>query len=368
MHAPFHKTGLIEDMLGEVLRQAEQHPHRRSEILGQAALGLAARAQRPQHRAVAPQLRQLAEQLAAAALEPLPALDTPATLDDFYELLQERSEGHQEQADDIDVIARAEEIHNERVAAHGAARVSIAPLSWGKGATLGRTGTFKFNPTSDEMAQGLKQSGTLAFWQGEPHEAQAITVDLAPPVDFVPTPLLSLPSGPAPGPDTSSRGYGVVAYGSDGAITQVKFDAGFGARFTVVGSYVSIVAGMDSPLSGALSGTLSYTASIGAFAAPSAAPVFLTEYIDLLGNGGTTAPFQRPMHATQILPILTDATAGNAVLRFYGQGGTTLLYQFAYPIGQLLNPLPLPAEAQYLTLTNGTGGVANFRVPFQLSL
>jgi hypothetical protein len=38
--------------------------------------------------------------------------------------------------------------------------------------------------------------------------------------------------------DTSSRPYGIVSYGSDGAITKVKFDIGLGTRFTVTGSYV----------------------------------------------------------------------------------------------------------------------------------
>lgn len=349
------------------LEQAARDPARRSQILGDTALGLVAQSQSPRHAKEAQVLRALAERIALAAMASSHQMD-PATLDDFEETLEEHDAAHAQFVEDLDVRAHADDLHDAKIAQHGA-RVSIAPITWGKGATLGRTGRFKYGASSNDVKSNICQSATLAYWQGEPHEAQAITVDLAPPVDYVPTPLLELPAlSPLPRVDTSSRPYGIVSYGSDGAVTRVKFDAGFGARLTVTGSYVSVVAGMDPPATRTLPGTMSLTCSIGAFASPSTAPVFVTEYIDQLDSDEYSAPIQRPMHATQLLPVLSDAVGGVALLQFWGQGAVRLLYQISYPVGQLLLPIPLPSEVQYVSVRNQTGDRANFRIIFQLSL
>lgn len=361
----------IEAELRKALAEAEREPHRRSEILGTTALGLAARSAQPEHAREAPILRQLAEEIAEAAMAELPG---PATRDDFQETLEEFDQAHEQYAGDQDVLARADDLHDLKKTAKHGARVSIAPLSWGAGATLGRTGRFKFAPTQNDIKAQISQAATLAYWQGEPHESQAITIDLAPPADGQPTPFSALPDPSLGGTDVSSRPRGIISFGADGAITKVAVDAGFGARLTVTGNYVAIQLHMDPPMSGADAGVMSFTGSIGAFASPSAAPVFWTAYLDALPNNAITdgrngpSPIQRPSHATHLLPILSSATSGNVLLSFYGQGGLVLLTQFLYPIGQLLLPIPLPSEVQYLTIQNLTGGPANFRVPFQLAL
>lgn len=356
--------------LQAALSRAASDPARRSEILGNTALGLVAKSQRPQHKREAPILRALAERIAEAAMQ-APQLLVPATLDDFEETLEEHDEAHGQFSEDMDVIAHADDLHDEKTAQH-AARVSIAPFSWGKGATLGRTGRFKYGPTSEDVGNNISQVATLAYWQGEPHESQAITVDIAPPAGAEPMPLLALPPSELIG--ASSRPRGFISFGADGAITKVAVDIGFGTRLTVPGNYVAVQVGMDAPRVNANAGIMAFTASIGAFASPSVSPVFYTHYIDDLDAGEITdgtngpPPIQRPAHASQILPILSTATGGSVLLQFYGQTGGRLLHQVIYPIGQFLLPIPLPSEVQYVVLSNNTGELANFRIPFQLAL
>lgn len=356
----------LEAEVQAALQRAAREPHRRSEILGSAALGLAARSQHPRHAREAPVLRALAERIAQAAMV---AEDLgPATRDDFQETLEEFDQAHREFPGDMDVLARADDLHDLKTEGKGK-RVSIAPLSWGAGATLGRSGQFKWDPSQDEIRSNIAQAATLAYWQGEPHEAQAIGVDLAPPANALGNPFTALPDPSLGIPETSARFRGIVSFGSDGAITRVPFDAGFGARFNLTGNYVAIQVAADPPQTGMVAGLMSYACSIGAFASPSVAPLFYTSYIDELPQGDVSAPIQRPVHATQILPILSNLLGGNVLLKFYGQGAQTVLNQFSYPIGQLLNPIPLPAEVQYVTLTNTAAlGAGNFRIPFQLSL
>ena len=365
-----HLPPRLQAQLASALRLAQQQPHRRSAILGQAAMQLAAKAQEPRHAKEAPVLRALADQIAEAAMAHLPR----ATMDDFEEQLQEFDQAHGEFSSDIDVLARADDIHDAKKTERHGKRMSIAPLSWGAGATLGRSGVFKYGPSSDEIKSGVSQASTLAFWQGEPHETQAITVDLAPPTGGRPMPLQALPD-PSGGPvEVSTRPRGLISFGADGAITEVAVDAGFGVRLTVPGNYVTVQLAMDPPRTGAVAGEMKFTGMLGAFAAPSAAPVMYTVFLDDLGDGAITdgvngpPPIQRPSHANYILPILSTATSGNVLLSFYGQGGVQLLAQYIYPLGQILPPIPLSAQVQYIVVENGVGGVADFQIPFQLSL
>lgn len=365
-----HLPPRLQAQLQAALARAAQQPHRRSAILGTTAMQLAAKSQQPRHHKEAPVLRALAAQLAEAAMANLPR----ATMDDFAEQLQEHAEAHSEFSDDLDVEARADDIHDAKKTERHGQRMSIAPLSFGAGATLGRSGVFKYGPSADDVLNNISQAATLAYWQGEPHETQAMTIDLAPPSGGLPMPLQALPD-PSGGPvEVSSRPRGIISFGADGAITQVAVDAGFGTRLTVTGNYVAVQLSMDPPRTGATAGQMKFTGMMGAFASPSVAPVMYTVFLDDLGDGAITdgvngpAPIQRPSHANYILPILSTATSGNVLLSFYGQGGVQLLSQYIYPLGQILPPIPLSAQVQYIVVENAVGGVADFQIPFQLSL
>lgn len=354
----------IRALAREAIDQAAAQPHRRSEILGTTAMQFAGLARDHQHVREAPMLRKLAAHFGAAAMVP----EQPATVDDFEEQLVEQFQAVQEgYQGDLNQIARADAIHDQKQALL-TPRVCIAPGSWGQGATLGRSGTFKFNPSQEDIRQGIAQSGTLAFWQGEPYEAQAITVDVN---------LLEYLGNPS-GTDTGAAGpappeahpFATVVYGSDGNVAEVKFDIGRGTRFTVVGSYVSVLCGMD-PVT-ATSAQMTVGASIGAFAAPSTAPVFLTTY-QALAIDEESSPIKIPAHAVQLFPILTSVSppAGLVRLNFFpvgGAGGVPLAV-LDFPVGTVnASPIPIPGDIGYMTIQNLTGIPARFRLPFQLSM
>ena len=345
----------IQDLTATFLGAAAAHPERAPQIYRRAAETFTGLASDRKNRAVARHLHEVAQEFAEAA-------QRPPTEEDFHDLLRETAQAYEEVGDDpLDLLARRREIHEVR---SPTPRVSIAPASFTEDVTLGRAGIFTYAPSAAEIVNGIKQSDTLAFWQGQKAEAQAVTVDVGLISQNFPLPTVT------PLPTDNARPYGIVEYGSDGNRTSVKFDVGFGVRFTVVGNYVSVMVGMDPPMSGSPAAQLSIGASLGLFAAPSQAPVFLTGYVDDLGVGASTGFIQRPQKAIQLGPIQTDATGGTTTLEFYHiGGGAAPLYRLEYPSGTLsASPIPLAGDVGFLKLINNTGGVANYRLPFQLSL
>lgn len=328
-------------------------------VCREAAATFAGLALDPRNARISRQLQQTAMEFAAAARRPLDR--PPPTVDDFEELLEETAEAYgQVGGHAMDVIARRRELHEERKP--GGPHVSITPESFNTDLPLGRNLTVKFNPTEEEKAVGVIESGTVAFWQGFKHEAQAATVDVA----------MTLPpafTGPGSSDVRSGRPYGIIEYGSDGNRTSAKFDVGLGTRFTVVGNYISVLVGMD-PVPGNTLSSQPYVigGSVGVFAAPSLAPVLLTEYADELANGAT-ATFRRPLRAVQILNLVTSATAGASEIAFFGANGVGFIARLSIPSGTLaLSPIPIPNDVGVITVTNNTGNSANYRLVFQLSL
>ena len=293
----------------------------------------------------------------------------PPTVEDFQDLLQETAEAYEEVggegSDPMDLVARRRELHEER-SPHGPS-VSIAPETFNEDATLGRSVNLKYQPTAAETMNGVKESDTVAFWQGQKKEAQALTVDVG---ALVPQ---RIPPGEDAGAPHSARPFGTVVYGSDGNKISVNFDIGWGVRFTVVGNYVSVLASMAPPQTGRPAGIMTVGGSIGMFAAPSVAPVLFTEYVDELTNTDSSDFIPRPMHAVQLLPLLTDALLGTTQIDFFGFGGgaiaATQLYSIVFPSGTLgMSPIPLAGDVAFITITNNTGVLANYRLPFQLSM
>jgi len=304
------------------------------------------------------QLQRIAMEFASAARRSPD--ETPPTVDDFQELLDETAEAYDQVGGHaMDLIARRRQLH-EQSKSGGGAHVSITPESFNTDLPLGRNVTVKFGPNEEERAVGIVESQTVAFWQGFKHEAQAVTVDVA----------MTLPPAFVGASSTDvreGRPYGVVEYGSDGNKTSAKFDVGLGTRFTVVGNYVSVLVGMDAvPLGSSQSYVIG--GSIGVFAAPSIAPVTLTEYADSLADGAT-AFFKRPLRATRLLAVLTSATAGSSELTFFGANGVNGIYVLTIPSNTLtLSPIPLANDVGAVTIKNNTGDLANYRLVFQLSL
>lgn len=350
-----------KELAAGFLAAAQQNPGGRNAIFRRAAQVFADLASDPRNRRQAAQLQQMAFDFVSAARE-----ERPATISDFENLLRETATAYEQVGDStLDQIARAREVHDEQRSTQS---VSIAPLSFNRDATLGRSQILKWNPSQEEILQGIKESETVAFWQGTKQEAQAITVDVA---------LVSAPPPAEPSdnglPPIDVRPYGIVEYGSDGNRTSVRFDVGAGKRFTVVGNYCSVLVGVDPPFEGARTATISIGASIGTFAAPSPCPTTLTRYIDTLAPNVFSPFIAIPLKAVQLLAVQSNLIAGESLtVRFYsfgGGSGVVSQYDFTVAASVPLPPIvPLTGDVAFVKIRHTGGGPRRFRLPFQLSL
>jgi len=246
--------------------------------------------------------------------------------------------------------------------------VSIAPASFnGSNVTLGRSVQVCFAPTTDQIAQGIQQSQTVAFWQGSRQEAQAMSIDFG--TVLTPVPPQHFGTGP------NARPYAMIQYGSDGNTQNAAtLDLGLGRRITVVGNYISVIVGMDPPVSGELSAVMTLGASIGTFAAPSHAPVFRTLYIDDTDSTSFTDYLAIPLRAVRMYPPMVGNAFGGAFgllqIDFFDVSGhfvTEWKHDYSVDFGVSLQPYVVPPDAFFINLKYSLNN-GNIRVPFELSL
>lgn len=350
---------LVSEYVGRARAAADPVP-----ILRMAAARFGRAATDPKNAHLSDRLNNVAMGFSRAAQRAQPRR---ATVSDFVDLLEETKAAIEEVGDHnaMNIIARRREIHDER--STDAPRVSIAPSSFNEDATLGRSTKIKFAPTQDDLNAGIVQSQTVAFWQGVKREAQAITVDVGlvspPPPDVLNNNVhLVNPQ--------SVRAYTLIEYGSDGNKTTAKCD--INQRLTVVGNYVSVLVGCDPPFDSFPTTDITVGASIGTFAAPSQSPVICTVYVDQLLPGTTSDFIAIPTKAVQLLPFFTNlALAETATIFFFGYGGgsTPLNGLFYKQIENFtMSPFPTGGDLSFFKVHNGGAGLANFRLPFQLSL
>jgi len=344
----------------QFLAAARKNPGNRPEICRRAAYTFMGLAQDPKNVRSQQQLVSIGLQFADAAHH-----ERPPVMDDFNDLLQETMVAYNEVGDDqMDLVARRREIHDERTPPTPGF-TSIAPESFNRDATLGRSAVIKYAPSPFEITQGIQQSQNVAFWQGVKKEAQAMTVDVS---------LGFLPSQQGVSEFlANNRPYAEVEFGSDGNRTKIVLDVALGKRLTVVGNYVAVTVGMDAPGAGSIATALTAGASIGTFAAPSQGPVIRTAYIDALLKNANSPMIPIPLKAVALLPIQSQLALGEtAVLTFSDYGGQTI--HFAY-FQQLNNsaaaPIPITGDIAFVQIHNNNTNVsaqANFRLPFQLAL
>ena len=363
----------IKQIADQYIGAAKKDPANASEYFRLGAKAFAGLAMDPKNARASKRLHNVAVDFAQAA-----SRQRSVTTDDFMDLMRETSQAWEEVGDDpMDLVARRREIHDERTP--GIQFVSIAPESFNKDATLGRSAVIEFlqGLTPDQQAaavkSGIAEQQTVCFWQGVKRESQAMTVDVGM-VNPPPPGQLAELANPA-----SVRAYGVVEFGADGNKTSVKFDIGRGVRFTVVGNYVAVnvVAGPPLKENNIFDPTASITvgASLGAFAAPSMTPLILTEYVDFLDTGiaNESGFIALPVKAVMLLQPQSDLRIGEtATLEFFGYGGGTVptmtaTYAKQSNLGTEF-PLPLPGDISFVRVINNGAAQRSFRLPFQLSL
>jgi hypothetical protein len=346
---------------------AQKYPQQRAEIFREAAQTFMGLAQNPKNSRSAGALAKIGLDFAHHAAT---AQEQTVTVDDFTDLLRETAQAYHEAGDDpMELVARRREIHDERSPVDPN-RMSIAPESFNRDATLGRSAKIKFAPSPEEISQGILQSQNVAFWQGTKKEAQAMTVDIS--LGFLPT--LAVTQGET-FTSTSVRPFAEVEYGSDGNRTKVKFDLSFGNRCTVVGNYIAVTIGMDPPMVNSVSTEITGGASIGTFAAPSQAPLIATAYEDFVHEGPPVTNRRLvpiPLKAVQLLPIQSNGALGStALLEFLDYGGSLISQNFfQQAVNGQLPPIPITGDVAFVRLTNtgGPGSITNYRLPFQLGL
>lgn len=352
----------------------------RADILRRGAATFADMASSPEAKdpRVKSYLTTMGLNFAGAAAEAQQAQNS--TTSDFTQLMRDTAEAYRQLGPEESVWSQASmsalaQMPNVTQAQdpNSSPRVSIAPATFNVNATLGRSVTVKYNPSPEEITAGIQQSQTVAFWQGKKEEAQAMTVDIGT-VAF-PTPR------PHAVPRPSARPYAQILYGSDGNTQNtVTLDVGLGRRITVVGNYISVLVGMDPPLSTTgvtqPAQAMSLGASIGAFAAHSQAPIFRSVYFDDLDSGGVSEFFPIPLRADLLWPPVPTASPGiggayTGVIQvfFYDFGGTPIgqwTWDFSTP-HMPIGAVPVPPDA-FVFAVSTTVNNTFMRVPFQLSL
>jgi hypothetical protein len=340
----------LSDMAARYIGAAHQHPHKRREIFRRAANTFLGLAGNPANEAIAKRLNMFAQEFAQAA-------ERPATIGDFTDLLKETAQAYTEIADqnsDIDLVARRREIHEQRTGLLN--RISIAPRSVTEDTAFGRVLKVKWQPNEADSRNGIVQQDTASQWQGDKAEAQAITVQAG------------VVAAAESTPTAGSRPYGQISFGSDGTIVTVPFDIGRGVRFTVACNFVTVLIGAEEPAASETAVPMSIGVSLGMFAAPTLAPVFRTVYVDNLGIGQSSGVLPIPAAGVQLYTPLCSRGVGQLALIFFDASKSLVVGEFNLNSGVPIVPIPIPNDAVFFQVTNYSGGQANIRLPFQLSL
>ncbi len=342
----------------KIIEQAQQNPARAAHVYRRGASVLGYAASLPENAAVALQLEALGFDFVDAALQ-----SRAGGSYDFGGLFR--------RIDDVDVnlpAANAPEAPPPSPSYGGGGasladlndlQVSTQPKSFNQTTTLGRVANVTFNPSSDQRVIGIAQTQTVAFWQGNKVEAQAMSVDIG----------TVLPPAPNAFLTQSARTFALVEWGCDGyRQALVEVDVGLGRRLSIPANYIAVSVGMDPPRTGTVTPTLAIGGSISTFAAPSQAPVIRTRYFDFLTPGGASPRTLIPLRAVQLLTPMSSIIGVTITINWYDYGGANMgvwTWNNAANIPNI-SPTPVPPDAYFFDISS-TGG-SSLRVPFQLSL
>jgi len=351
----------IDNAAVTLLEAARRNPEAAPTILAEASRRFRGYAKHPMNVRATKLLHAMADEFEAAAALSARGGELP-TSDDMDEAVAETAAAYESTAgDDMDVEARRRQLHD---VVTDEPRTNILPEVGDD--RIGNIATFKYQPTPAEIDNKIFETMTMALLQGTKEQAQAITVDV-----FVVNQPPALTPGSGIFSSPRCRPYGVVQYGSDGATGSVRFDVGLGRRFTVGGNYVSLLLGMDQPpgwtTTNRNAGQMILGASLAFFAAPTAAPVMLTSYLDtsLAALGTQTVPV--PAKAAFLLPPQSDNIAGSTQIDFYDMAGV-LYYSLQFVNGTVVSPIPLANDTVQVVVTNLGPGGARYRLMWQLAL
>jgi hypothetical protein len=276
----------------------------------------------------------------------------------------------------------------------------------------GGKGVIKFNPTNNEIVQGIKSEISLFSWQSPDGLPHFVTVDIGrytagvggPGNDGTkgggatvlsvtnPRPVIGAVSGatwPAAADQNGNplyyRAIAQVLLGTPGTMQDPFYiDINRGQRFSTLASYVDVTAQMNGPpideatgnviipanfTTPFVSGSLAVYATLGMGVAPPLAPVLYTQYID--NQVAVTNTFIRavPERANFLFPVLLQGIGDTLKLVFINNVGSTVgaIVDPAFgttPVS--VPPIPLPEDCYGVSVLVTAG--TNYRLVYQLSV
>lgn len=161
--------------------------------------------------------------------------------------------------------------------------------------------------------------------------------------------------------------FGIVQFGTTGALLQAEVDIGTGCRFSVEASQVILQVGVDSAVAPAtacdliLSGLLSF----GMVSKPT--PMTRTVYIDNLGAGASTSGIPIKPFAKSVQ--FWRAPVTEAVTIEFHNSALQLLYSFVLAANATMtDPIPISNDCTQIVINDtGAGGLTHGRLIFNLS-
>lgn len=266
---------------------------------------------------------------------------------------------------------------------------------------FGGKAIIKFNPTADEITNGIRAQNSLFVWESPDKQPHFITVDVGRIVNGYGAPASNASTAPgtggggagtfptpsAPGSPTtflSYRATAQVVLGTPGTMQDPFYlDIGRGQRFSALASYVAVTAQAEpTPAgtpAGAFSGGVTYVpGSLGVYAtlgvgfAPSLAPVTFTQYIDVTNPGtattGAAYTLPIPPRANFLLPLQSGDKGGTSRLIFLDAGGRVITTTQSFATGAIANPIALGEDYDAVIVRNEGAVFANYRLIYQLSV
>ena len=202
----------------------------------------------------------------------------------------------------------------------------------------------------------------LANWGGETEETMPVTVTFAP-VLFNDTFRSVL---------ASRRPFGIVQFGSKGALVRLEVDVGRGCQFTISASAVTLQVGFDiSPTNVGATGleSVPFLGTLSFLPIVRTVPITRTVFVDnpIITNGNNRV-FNVPLFAGNV--VLWAATGFDPAVQidFLDSAGN-VAYTFAKAAGvPMLTPIPLSTDIVQIRLTNGGPSSLLGRLIFQLEL
>jgi len=275
--------------------------------------------------------------------------------------------------------------------------------------STGGKAIIKYNPTQDEIANGIRSEATLFSWESPDGQPHFVTVEVGRVVGGVGGPTQDGSPGQTPISNIGGAGGGTFPAGLDAAGNPYYYrasarillgtpgtmqDAFFidinrGQRFTACVSYVAVTAAMSStprseetgdviipnPLTGKafVSGSLVVYASLGVGFAPSLAPVLYTQYIDLNSTDAPAGTYTRfvPPRANRL--ISAQSTNGGAPLKVeFGSPGADGFITPPFTNGEMGqfngDGLSISGDGDLLELTSTSGVPAGYKLVYQISV